>query len=84
MDALRQILTPQNGKLSVKLPKEYTQKRFEVIVLPLDEPTEIEDIKSKINAFLETLPGSEPDITNNEILAEIKAVRQQRYDRHNP
>jgi hypothetical protein len=84
MNALRQIVTQKDGKLSVQLPKEYTQKSFEVIVLPIDEPTDIELIKAKINAFLETLPTDEPDLTTDEILAEVKAVRKDRYDRQNP
>ena len=84
MNALRQIVTQKDGKLSVQLPKEYTQKSFEVIVLPIDEPTDIELIKAKINAFLETLPTDEPDLTTDEILAEVKAVRKERYDRQNP
>lgn len=62
MNALRQIVMPKNGKLSVQLPKEYTQKSFEVIVLPIDEPTNIEQIKAKMNAFLETLPDEEPTL----------------------
>ena len=84
MNALRQIVVPKNGKLSVQLPKEYTQKSFEVIVLPIDEPTDIELIRAKMNAFLETLPADEPDLTTDEILAEVKAVRKERYDRQNP
>lgn len=83
MNVLRQIVTPQNGKLSVQLPKEYTQKSFEVIVLPINEPTDIELVKAKMNAFLETLPADEPDLTTDEILAEVKAARQERYDRKN-
>ncbi len=38
MNALRQIVSPQNGRLWIDLPKEFSQKRFEVIVLPVDEP----------------------------------------------
>ena len=84
MNALRQIVTPQNGRLSVQLPKEYTQKRFEVIVLPIDEPTDLELIKAKMKAFLETLPIEEPNVTTDEIVAEINTVRKERYDRQNP
>lgn len=40
MNALRQILTPSNGQLLIDIPKEYQQKRFEVIVFPIDEPAE--------------------------------------------
>ncbi|MBB3837208.1 hypothetical protein FHS57_001202 [Runella defluvii] len=81
MNALRQILTPSNGQLLIDIPKEYQQKRFEVIVLPIDETTEQDILKAKMTAFLNTLPTTEPTITEAEILAEIKAVRKERYER---
>ncbi len=40
MNALRQIVSPQNGRIWIDLPKEFSQKRFEVIVLPVEEPDE--------------------------------------------
>ena len=81
MNALRQIVTPSNGQLLIDIPKEYQQKRFEVIVLPIDETTEQDILKDKMAAFLNTLPSTEPNITDAEILAEIKAVRKERYAR---
>ena len=81
MNAIRQIVSPQNGRISIDLPNEFTQKRFEVIVLPIDETTEQDILKAKMTAFLNTLPTTEPTITEAEILAEIKAVRKERYER---
>jgi hypothetical protein len=54
INALRQIVTTKNGVVSIRIPKEYTQKRFELIVLPIDKPTDFEQIKAKMNAFLKT------------------------------
>ncbi|MCU0339297.1 MAG: hypothetical protein MUE30_05400 [Spirosomaceae bacterium] len=45
MNALRQIISPENGKLLIEIPKEYQQKRFEVIVLPIDEPADKDEKK---------------------------------------
>ena len=36
MNALRQIVVPQNGRLWIDVPKEFSQKRVEVIVLPVE------------------------------------------------
>ena len=79
MNAIRQILSPANGKLLIDIPKEYQQKRFEVIVLPIEDTQTKEDLQEKINAFLKTLPTDEPNITEDEIMAEIKSVRTERY-----
>lgn len=81
MNALRQILSPLNGQLLIDIPKEYQQKRFEVIVLPIEETPEQDILQAKMSAFLNTLPISEPAISETEILAEIKAVRKERYER---
>lgn len=81
MNALRQIVSPQNGRLWIDLPKEYQQKRYEVIVLPIDEPSEKEQLQLKMTQFLDTLPADEPALTDAEIMAEIKAVRATRYAR---
>ena len=81
MNALRQIVSPQNGRLWIDLPKEYQQKRYEVIVLPIDEPSEKEQLQLKMAQFLDTLPADEPALTEAEIMAEIEAVRATRYAR---
>jgi hypothetical protein len=79
MNAIRQIISPKNGKISIDIPKQYAQKRFEVIVLPLDEPIELDDIKAKMTAFLATLPAEEAPLTDVDILNEVKTVRSERY-----
>lgn len=79
MNAIRQIVSPSNGQLLIDIPKEYQQKRFEVIVLPIEDAQIRENLQEKINAFLNTLPADEPDMTEAEIMAEIKAVRTERY-----
>lgn len=79
MNALRQVLGPQNGQLIIDLPKEYQQKRFEVIVLPIDDTDIKTQIHIKMDTFLATLPSDETELSNAEILAEIKAVRTARY-----
>lgn len=35
MNAIRQIVSPQDGRLSIEIPKEMDAQAFEVIVLPL-------------------------------------------------
>lgn len=79
MNAFRRIITPENGKIMVDVPKEYGERRIEVILLPVDEAAEKERIENKINTFLSTLPESEPDISEEEILKEIREVRAKRY-----
>jgi hypothetical protein len=37
MNALREIVSSKNGRISMRLPKQYTQQRFEVIVIPIEE-----------------------------------------------
>ena len=80
MNALRQIVIPENGKLWIDVPKEMNNRAFEVIVLPIEDFFEKETLQAKINAFLKTLPADEPTITESEILAEIKDVRTKRYE----
>jgi len=79
MNAFRRIIRPENGKVMFDVPKEYDDQRIEVILLPLDDVIEKERIQDKINAFLVTLPDSEPEISEEEILKEIKEVRTKRY-----
>jgi hypothetical protein len=79
MEFLRQILSPFNGQISIEIPKTYTQKRFEVIVLPIDENTEKISIQSQMALFLSSLPKREPEISEEEIMSEVKAVRIKRY-----
>lgn len=79
MDAIRQILSPSNGKLLIEIPEGYQQTRFEVIVLPIEDAQIKERIQEKMTAFLNTLPTDEPAITEEEIMAEIKAVRSERH-----
>jgi hypothetical protein len=83
MDAIRQTLAPQNGKLTITLPKEYKQKKFEVIVLPIEEHSEKKSLLEKMNLLISNLPKSNPDITDEDIIAEIKAVRKDRYENSN-
>ncbi len=37
MDAVRKIIENSSNPLSIELPKEYENRKLEVIVLPLDE-----------------------------------------------
>jgi hypothetical protein len=83
MDALRQTLIPKDGKLTITLPKDYTQKKFDVIVLPIEENLEKKSLAEKMNLLLSSLPKNEPDITDEEILNEIKEVRKSRYENGN-
>ncbi|WP_375444163.1 hypothetical protein [uncultured Fibrella sp.] len=80
MNAIRQIVRPLNGRISIDIPKEYQQNSFEVIILPIDEVPDKEQIQAKMARFLETLPPTEPDLTDSDILAEIKDVRAKRYE----
>lgn len=80
MNAIRQIVSPQNGRLLIEIPKEYQQKRFEVIVFPIDESDAKTQIQNKMAAFLATLPADEPELSEADIIAEIKSVRAARYD----
>jgi hypothetical protein len=77
MNALRQIVSPFNGQILIDIPKEFKQKRFEVIVLPIDDISEKEILQTKMNLFLNTLPILEPNLSEDDILAEIKAVRKE-------
>lgn len=81
MNAIRQIAVSLNGQILIDIPKEYKQKRFEVIILPIEETIEQDILKAKMNAFLNTLPTSEPNISDADILAEIKAIRHERFER---
>ncbi|CAN1560101.1 hypothetical protein MCERE19_02593 [Spirosomataceae bacterium] len=83
MDALRQTLIPHEGKLTITLPKGYTQKKFDVIILPIDENQEKNALIEKMNLLISYLPGKEPDITDEEIMNEIKDVRKSRYENSN-
>jgi hypothetical protein len=80
LDALRQILSPQDGRILINIPKEYKQKRFEVIVLPIEDVNEADTIQNKLSDFLKSLPKEEPSISEEEILKEVKKVRQERYN----
>lgn len=82
MNALREIATAQNGMISIVVPKEYKQKRFEVIAIPIDEKDETTALKNKMAAFLKTLPTTKPAIDDAIIFDEIKAIRKQRYARN--
>ncbi|MBO0948312.1 hypothetical protein [Fibrella forsythiae] len=79
MNAIRQIVSPLNGRISIDIPEEYRQKSFEVIILPIDDTSDKEQIQAKMARFLQTLPLTEPDLTDADILAEIKEVRAKRY-----
>ena len=80
MNAIRQIVSPLNGRISIDIPKEYQQKSFEVIILPIDEASDKEQIQAKMARFLQTLPVTEPDLTDADIMAEIKDVRAKRHE----
>lgn len=82
MNALREIISPKNGRLSIVIPKNFNQKRFEVIVIPIEDNEPTTFIKSQMDAFLKTLPNAEPQIDNDLILNEIKEIRQKRYERN--
>ncbi len=79
MNALRKVLSPKNGLLSIRIPKKYTQKQFEVIAIPIEDQSEKMLIKAKMNAFIRTLPLNEPIIAESDIFNEIKLVRQTRH-----
>ena len=40
MNAIRQIVSPQNGRIWIDVPKEFAQKRVEVVFWPVEEPDE--------------------------------------------
>ena len=42
MDAVRKIIENSSNPITIQLPKEYENKRLEVIVLPLEENTSSE------------------------------------------
>lgn len=81
MNDIRSIFTPKNGQLLIDIPREYKQKRFEIIVIPIEESEEESILKAKMDAFVKTLPANEPDISEAEIILEIKSVRQENQDR---
>ena len=76
MNALRQIVSQFEGKILIEIPKEFKQKKFEVILLPIEDSFENETLKAQISLFLDSLPRIEPDISEAEIIAEIKSVRK--------
>jgi hypothetical protein len=80
MNALREIVSPKNGRLSIKIPKEYTQERFEVIVIPIEEKNINETIQRQMEKLLKLLPSQEPNISLEDIVSEIKTIRTERYE----
>lgn len=85
MNALRQFVTSVNGSLTIKLPKEYSQKKLEVIVMPAtdDLTGNTEQLQSKINSLISNLPSAQPNITDQEIIDEVKMVRKLRHEKKN-
>ena len=49
---IRTIITPNRQKLSFQVPANYVGKRIEVIVFPIDEVTEVDDLKEKVQTHL--------------------------------
>ena len=43
MNALRQFVTVTNDTLTIRLPREYQQRRLEIIVLPADSIDDSDD-----------------------------------------
>lgn len=38
MEAVRKIIDHSSGALTIEVPKEYDNRKLEVIVMPIDEP----------------------------------------------
>ena len=38
MEAVRKIIEHSSGSLTIEVPKEYDNRKLEVIVMPIDEP----------------------------------------------
>lgn len=76
MNAIRKTLKPRNGLLTIELPKDFTQKEFEVTVVPVEEKAQNISLQFKLKSLLESLPKSDPEISLEEIITEIKEVRK--------
>ncbi len=51
MDAVRKIIDHTTNPLTIDLPEKYKNRKLEVIVLPLDEPTEAKESKKDLSDF---------------------------------
>ncbi|MBK6976633.1 MAG: hypothetical protein IPH28_05565 [Cytophagaceae bacterium] len=80
MNAIRKTLKPRNGLLTIELPKDFTQKEFEVTVVPVEEKAQNISLQFKLKSLLESLPKSDPEISLEEIITEIKEVRKKRNE----
>lgn len=67
MNAIRQIQTVKSGSVTVSLPPEFDMKQVEIIVLPLDEFGEAQNLQSLLLAA--------PTLTDDE-LQEFDNVRE--------
>jgi len=61
MQAIRHILTPCSDNLSLRLPKEFLNKKVEVIILPYNEDKEPADKQERLLKIYNESEGILPD-----------------------
>ncbi len=70
MQALRQLVRPKNGSITIAIPEEYANKELEVIIRPL-----ISDVGNKKNYDFSDLVGKMQ--WKGDALAEQKRLRDE-------
>jgi hypothetical protein len=65
MEAIRRIITLEDRMLKIELPESYRDKKIELIILPAEETTKVEeekvDYKSLYGAWKSNLTDKELD-----------------------
>ena len=71
MNALREIVTKKNGRVSMRIPKEYAQQRFEIIVIPIeDSPKDSLALLMDKIGYEAQKQGLTPEILNDLLIQE--------------
>ena len=80
MNAMRQIVIPQNGFLSIKLPPDLTANAFEVIVLPVENGAVSKNAQKLAQAHRDIIAGGGIENVNDFLVA----FEENRQDRKLP
>ena len=68
MEAIRQIMDVKNNSLNINLPKDFKANKVEVIVLPIEEKSNIKGIASlrgKLNLSQDQYQDFQEDVKNS-------------------
>ena len=68
MEAIRQIMDVKNNSLNINLPKDFKANKVEVIVLPIEEKSNIKGIASlrgKLNLSQDQYRDFQEDVKNS-------------------